>query len=293
MTDKAYIPHIQVRSNALVYYEVPEIPPNHQRHKLQGIKTYGGTVTDSAAKRIKRTVDVFLQRSPERRVLNTATGGWMDFRLNFVTLTVSAHRNIEAKEGHAALKVFLQHFKQPPTKKAISEQLKSYLWKCELQERGQIHYHLTTNSFLHHGHIRRVWNGIQFRRGWLEDFKASQGHTNANSTDVHAVYKVRDIQAYLSKYLSKSGKKDVSEYGFPVLEYVPTINGKIWDCSNDLKIKRFADEMDSGTEVLLRDGLSTGDIRQISFPRCEVFCTDRPTNYLSIKTFNDYQGWKK
>ena len=293
MSDKAYIPHIQVRSNALVYYELPESPFHHRRHNISKYKGYSGTVTDHAAKRIKRTVDVFLQRSPERRVLNTVTGNWMDFRLNFVTLTVSAKQCVDAKESHAALKVFLQHFKQIPRKKAVSEQLRSYLWKCELQERGQIHYHLTTNSFMHLGHIRRVWNGIQFRRGWLDDYKAEHGHTDANSTDVHAVYKVRDIQAYLSKYLSKSGRKDVSEAGFPCATYLPCINGKIWDCSNDLKISRFADEMDSATDGLIRDGLARGEVRQLSFPRCEVFCTDRPTDYLSIPQFTDYQNWRK
>lgn len=293
MPDKIYIPHIQVRSNALLYYEMPELPANHKRHDLSHIKTYSGTVTDHAAKRIKRTVDVFLQRSPNRRVLNTVTGKLMDFRLNFITLTVAKKELISAKEGHKALKVFLQHFKQPPAKKAISEQLKSYLWKCELQERGQIHYHITTNSFLHLNHIRRVWNGIQFRRGWLEDYRKEHGHTDANSTDVHAVYKVKDIQAYLSKYLMKTGAKDMSEMGFPCTVFMPRIDGKVWDCSNDLKIKRFSDEMDSGTEMLIRDGLSTGDIRQLSFPRCEVFCTNQPTKFLSIQSFNQYLNWKK
>lgn len=293
MTDLIYLPYVQVRSNALIFYEVPERPFLHKRHQLSLHKSYSGVVTDHAAKRIKRTVDVFLQRSPERTIVNTATGKQMQFRLNFVTLTISAHKPISAKEGHKALKVFLQHFKAVPSKKSVSEQLGSYIWKAELQERGQLHYHITTNSFLHHGHIRRVWNGIQFRRGWLEDFKQSQGHTNANSTDVHAVYKVRDIQAYLSKYLSKTGKKDVSEYGFPVLCYEPKIEGKVWDCSNDLKIKRFADEMDSDTEDRIRDGVASGDIRQISFPKCEVFCTDRPTAYLSNPVFKEYQLWKK
>lgn len=293
MEERVYIPHIQVRSNALVAYNVPEPPYSHKRHDLSKSTTYGGVVTDHAAQRIKRTVDVFLQRSPERKIKNTASGLDNWFRLSFITLTISQHKPVSAKDGHKALKVFLQHFKSPPRKKAISEQLKSYLWKAELQERGQLHYHITANSFLHWAEIRRVWNGIQDRRGWLCDYRRQFGSSDPNSTDVHAVYKVKDIQAYLSKYLSKSGKRDLSEYGFSVPIFEPRIEGKVWDCSNDLKIKRFSAELDSSTEGRVVDALKTGEVRQLSFDRCEVFCTDRPTSFLSSHLFNQYQAWKK
>lgn len=291
MEQRTTIPHIQVRSNALVYYSTPEKRFTYKRHDLTKLSTYTGTVTDSAAARIKRTVDVFLQQSPERIIFNTASQTENLFRLSFITLTISKHSPVSAKESHKALKVFLQHFKAPPRRKAISEQLKSYLWKCELQARGQIHYHVTANSFLHWAEIRRVWNGIQDRRGWLEDYRQAYGKSDPNSTDVHAVYKVKDIQAYLSKYLSKTGKKDVSEYGFGVPVFEPKIDGKVWDCSNDLKRKRFAIELDYDTEDRITEGISHREIKQLSFDRCEVFCTDAPTRYLSNSALTGYRNW--
>lgn len=293
MEERVYVPYIQVRENALVVFEQPEPPYSHRRHDLTRIKTYQGTVTDSAAKRIKRTVDVFLQRSPERWIFNTVTKKRQKFRLNFITLTIPHPVPLSARETHKALKIFIQHFKATPAKKAISEQLTSYLWKCELQARGQIHYHITTNRFLHLAEINRVWNGIMFRRGWLDDFKARHGHTAANSTDVHAVYKVRDIQAYLSKYLAKDGRRDVSEYGFAVPIFEPKIDGKIWDASQDLKIPRFADEMDCTTRDRIQNAIDCGQVRKLDFEQCTVFATDRPTDLLSISSLKQYIQWKK
>jgi len=292
MEQKTTIPYIQTRSNGLLYYTLPDGTHKWKRFDLTTQKTYQGKVTDHAAARIKRTVDVFLQRSPERTIFNTVSKKQNQFRLSFITLTISQHKPVEAKEGHKALKVFLQHFKAKPSRKAISEQLTSYIWKCELQKRGQLHYHITANRFLHLGEIRRVWNGIQDRRGWLEDYRKEFNSSDPNSTDVHAVYKVRDIQAYLSKYLAKSGKVDVSEYGFPVPIFEPNINGKVWDCSQDLKRKRFALEMDYDTEERINEGIRHGEIRQVTLEKCEVFNTDSPLRYVSDRYFAEYQKWR-
>lgn len=291
--ERHFIPAIQVRSNALVYYEIPDPPFSHHRYQVRQHSTYSGTVTSHAAARIRRTVDVFLQKSPTRKIMNTATGQPNKFRLNFITLTIAQSKPVPTKEGHAGLKVFLQHFKAKPSKRAISEQLQSYIWKCELQERGQLHYHITTNRFLHWAEIQRIWNGIQFRRGWLNDFIAEHGHSNPNSTDVHAVYKVRDIQAYLSKYMSKTGRKDMSEYGYPQTIFEPSIDGKVWDCSNDLKVKRFSAELDTDTENKIRAGIKFQTVRAVDFERCKVFCTDNPSGLLSTHIKNQWEAWKK
>lgn len=292
MDERVYIPMVQVRSNALVGYGLPEPPYMHKRHELHPYKKYSGRVTDEASKRIRRTVDVFLQRSPERTIWNTATNQQNQFRLNFITLTIPDEKEVDGREAYKGLKVFIGHFKRPPGKKAISEQLKSYIWKAELQKRGQIHYHLTTNSFLNLWEIRRVWNGICFRRGWMEEYRKKYGNTNPNSTDVHAVYKVKDIQAYLGKYLSKDGRVDVSECGGIVPIWEPTIKGKVWDASQDLKIPRYSYELDGDTYERLDDGVRSGSVRVLDCDKCKVFCTDSPGLYIGENEFEKYVNWK-
>lgn len=292
MENKTLIPYLQVRSKGLVYYELLDPPSRHRRHDLSRYQTYSGEVTDHAARRIARTVDIFLQRSPVRTITNTATGYRQKFQLSFITLTIPDSLHLEAKETHKALKVFIQHFRRSPGRKAISEQMRSYLWKCELQQRGQIHYHLTTNVFLHFGEIRRVWNGILFNRGWMNDFIAANGHTNPNSTDVHSVYKVKDIGAYLSKYLAKTGTKDVSEYGFPQLQYVPNVGGKVWDCSEDLKTPYYSMVLDSETKDKIQTAINFQSMNVTNCERCVVFRASGATRLLGVAAAADYANWR-
>lgn len=291
--DRDWIPHVQIRSKSIVAYSLPHPPYTHKRNDMQKHQTYSGTVTDHAANRIKRTVDVFLQKSPERTIWNTATNQQNQFRANFITLTIPDEKEVDGKEGYKGLKVFIDHFRKTKSKRALSEQLKSYIWKAELQRRGQLHYHITANSFLNLWEIRRVWNGICFRRGWMSEYISKYGNTNPNSTDVHAVYKVDDLQAYLSKYLSKDGKKDVSEYGFQVPVFVPYINGKVWDCSKDIKGPRFSWELDEDTYLRIGDGRQANEIRVEQMDRCQIMYAENPTAYLGEDIFERYMEWKK
>lgn len=100
-----------------------------------------------------------------------------------------------------------------------------YIWKAELQARGQVHYHITSNQFIYWKELRDKWNYLQRRAGYLDNYYKKHGHYNANSTDVHKVYNDENISGYLEKYISKT-------------QSGAAINGKIWDCSNSLKGKK-------------------------------------------------------
>lgn len=292
MEERVYIPQVQIRSNAIVGYCTPEPPYSHKRHDLSPYKTYSGRVNEDVSKRIRKTLDIFLQRSPERMIFNTVTNQQNKFRLSFATLTIPDEKEVDAREAYKGLKVFLDHFRRTPARKAISEQLKSYIWKAELQKRGQIHYHITSNSFLNAYEVRRVWNGVCFRRGWMDTYIKRYGNTNPNSTDIKAVRKINDIQAYLGKYLAKSGRVDVSEYGFSVPVFEPMIKGRVWDASKDLKIPRFSCELDGETYERLNEGLRLGEVKILKADKCEVFSTGNPALYLSDTEFVKYMNWK-
>ena len=105
--------------------------------------------------------------------------------------------------------------------------------KAELQERGQVHYHLTVNSFIHWQEIQNKWNKLQHKAGYLDDFAKKHRHYKPNSTDVHSVKNVKDIEAYLVKYICKNQKDKT------------LLNGKVWGCSSSLEGKRFSIEVDS------------------------------------------------
>jgi hypothetical protein len=189
---------------------------------LQDAKTYSGTVTESSKKRIQKAVNLLLMLSPSKSIYNPILQKTVNHRLSFITLTISSStKMLTAKEAYSKLlKPFLQWF-------TITKGIKTYIWKAELQKRGQIHYHITTPAFIVFSEIKEKWNYLQRKEGLLSEFKTKYGHDNPNSIDIHSVYKVKNIEAYLVKYLAKADS-----------EKKETI-GKIWDCSENLKGKKY------------------------------------------------------
>lgn len=289
---------VQVRSNQLVTYDRPNDGfscPTWRKPPTR--KGYTGEVTASTKKRIETAVDIFLQMAPERRIYNPVTKRNQNFKLSFITLTVSAHEPVSTPDAHAALKVWLQHFRRPWHKRRMSEQMSTYLWKAELQKRGQIHYHLTTNAWLHLIEIRRVWNDIQKARGWTADFYKAKGHHDPNSTDVHSIYRIKDVRRYLSKYIAKQQFEPSPanpEAGFPSLMQPVTMGGKVWGCSEDLKgKKRFSEKMDAETWDNMCEAYGNGALRKYESEHCIFYDSNQPENLLSFNHFNQYQLWQK
>jgi hypothetical protein len=112
----------------------------------------------------------------------------------------------------------------------------NYVWKAETQANGNIHIHITLNKYIFHEDLRAIWNRIlsktdliqkyhdkfcqmdmndyyiyrnkfkpvswkkcvvAFERGKREDW------SNPNSIDVHSVRDVRNVESYLTKYMTK------------------------------------------------------------------------------------------
>lgn len=191
---------------------------------LQQKKAYSGVVTQGMQKRITRAVNLLILTAVDRVIWNEVTGREQKHKLSFITLTISDNtKNIEAKEAYdLLLRPFLKWM-------VGTKGVKTYIWKAELQKRGQIHYHITTHSFLNWKEIREKWNYLQRKHGLLEDYYKRFGHYNPNSTDVHEVYKKSDLTSYLIKYIAKAdSKKDKT-------------TGKLWDCSENLKGQKYPD----------------------------------------------------
>jgi len=157
-------------------------------------------------------------------IYNPVTEGRHRFRIGFVTLTV-------AEQGKDNAKDVYQNCLAPWLRWARRAGMADYVWKAELQQRGALHYHIATNQFLHWKDVRDTWNKYQRRSGYLGNFARKHGHYHANSTDVHAMRKVKNIERYLTKYM----KKGIGD---------ARIKGKTWDASTNLKkAKYFATEM--------------------------------------------------
>jgi len=272
MREIVWLPAVQIRCHSLLLYYYPDQPLTHKR--TLPTETYTGKVSASTSKRIRRTVDILLQKSPKQTVWNPITNRPNDFRLTFLTLTISSKKIIEHRLAYKnGLSPFLDWLRR--------RGVKSYIWKAELQERGQIHYHITTNKFIRYDNIRDEWNRLQKKAGWLNEYFEEKGHWNPNSTDIHAVHRVKRLDLYLAKYIAKN-------------ETAGKIKGKVWGCSKDLQGARyFSVDLTKHTEDLLEIGVSSGRVKMVRMERCAIFDTDCPETYLPDYQNINYRKWRE
>jgi hypothetical protein len=241
---------------------------------------YSGRMTMGARKRMTRAICLMCQAVKPKWIYNEVSGRYCFHRLSFITLTVSSAENISARMAYdKLLSGFLQWLRK-------SKGVKCYIWKAELQKRGQIHYHITLPDFIHYLEIRNEWNKLQKAAGLLDEYAKVHGHFNPNSTDIHDVRHVKNLSSYILKELGKSidAKKlhykkvvdslikagEISEDQREKIldEYVGTeliTEGKIWDCSNNLSgCRYYSVVMTSRHEDLIAGLIAQGDCRKVS-----------------------------
>jgi hypothetical protein len=215
---------------------------------------YSGGMSMGTRKRLAKAVTIMSQAIKPKWIRNPVTNKLDYHQFTFVTLTVASHKNITARSAYDAL---LSHFLDWMTRTVAQENpaAKTYIWKAELQKRGQIHYHITTPAFIHWRDIRRKWNALQREAGLLDDFALEHGHFDPNGTDVHKTQHVKKADRYLIKELGKTisalqleaireVRAKVAAGELPAdqadeeikrikAEKIRTV-GKIWGCSEDL-----------------------------------------------------------
>lgn len=170
----------------------------------------------------------------------------IDYKLVFITLTLSSAQIHSDKEIKQRL---LQPFIRIMRKRW---NVINYVWKAEAQDNGNIHFHITTHRYIHWSEIRDTWNALQESLGYITRSKSG----NPNSTDVHAVYKKKNVAAYISgemckkDHYKKESKNEIwSEHYYKELLDITGcdlatkkevrikrgIEGKIYDCNQELK----------------------------------------------------------
>lgn len=209
-----------------------------------------GRVSKKSAQRLNNAVNWLVASAKDKTIYDKKTKKRFNFKINFVTLTLPTldHQISDHKFKTVLLHAFINTCR-------YKYDLKNFVWKVETQANGNIHAHFTTDCFIHWADLRRTWNKILSKNGAIGhyqakhekmsfedyctaynldgkkseiqlkksyDFGVSNNWTQPNSTDVHAVHKVKDIGAYLAKYL---GKNDDERR---------VISGRLWSCSYNL-----------------------------------------------------------
>lgn len=219
-------PMAQIRSNSIIIYNKytgakrKSILKAAEKRLLESEK-YSGAVTRGAEKRMSKAINLLIESSLTQRIFNPVTGRKFNFKISFITLTIPDQVVLSTKEAH---KILLE-----PLLKWLRQVhgMKNYVWKLEVQKRGVIHWHLTSDCFVVHSDLRNKWNYLLSKAGLNEGYVKEQGHNDANSTDIHSVKNIRDLASYLIKYFTKREQN------------MSGLKGKIWDCSKNLKKAKY------------------------------------------------------
>lgn len=221
-----------------------------------------GDLSKKAKKRIENAIKWLVIQAKIKKIRDRETGKDFRFRVNFVTLTLPGGMQIESDQYIKA-----NYLNQFLTECRRYTKMKNYIWKSEPQANGAIHFHITTDAFIHWKMIRNTWNRILDKGDYLQNYRKNQmeWHKDGfkprpelfkhwpldqqkkayeiglkedwkcpNSTDVHSVKNIKDLPAYLAKYMAKSD------------ESRRAMQGRIWGCSERLsKVGRLKFCLDS------------------------------------------------
>lgn len=282
------IPIMSFRSSGVMYYQVNADHRNRLMKssafqanaiKLEKRERYLGYVSDGVKKRMKKCITLLLQSTPYKYKTNPVTGRTMAHKVSFITLTTPTHeKSLDAKYCH-------KHLLEPMLRiLRRKHSLKSYIWKVELQANGQVHYHITCDIVMHHKTLRNVWNELLDKNGMLEDFSLKYGHKDPNSTDIHNVQKVRNLEAYLVKYICKEYQNETK------------LNAKIWDCSKNIKENDyFKFQLDTVSHQIVRQLQETKQVITNYFEKA-IFFDFKTNDYYSFfkeSIINDFFTYLK
>lgn len=253
--------------------------------KLKERKKYTGVLTVGSVKRMTKAIDLLISSSPQIQIVNPVTKRHQQFRLSFVTLTFPAAIKLtESKEAKSILEQMLRFLRR-------KHNMKSYVWKAEVTKKGQIHFHLTSNVYIHFNELRNYWNRLLVRSTLFDDYFKERGNSDINSTDIHSVRKIKDLSAYLMKYFTKQYQNEVP------------IKGKVWDCSENLKAAGyFETDMLEEDYFDLNRGVAKGDLKAVEIERCTIFISGKKHMFDYVEPrviasyhqylYNVYQGFK-
>lgn len=259
---------------------------SYERHKLDRDNVHRETLSIQSQRKINRIIDFMSDMSSWKRVYDKYSGKHHNFKLGFLTLTLS-HSQL-TKVGKTAVNLLhgemmnhVEFRKIPHVYKITDNQIKdvclnqlltelrqyhglqNYLWKAETQENGNIHFHIVIDVFVWKDRINEMWNRIQNKLGIIDEFEKRYHHRQPASTKIHSIKDIGNLKKYFSKYLAKSDERRRS------------VVGRNWGCNYLMSEYK-------GIDVMLDNSLFEEEFR-----RClELYC---PKEY-SIKSLNKKTG---
>ena len=163
--------------------------------KTKGKAAYDriNTLSAKSANRLRNAINTLVYTATYKTVWVKKKNYYFRYKVNFITLTLPS-RQIHTDEE--IVRTCLSPFLEAWSKRRPGL---LYVWKAEVQDNGNIHFHITANAFYHYKKLRSTWNRYVEKLGYV----TRSGIQDPNSTDVHSVQQIRNIAAYLVSYATK------------------------------------------------------------------------------------------
>lgn len=211
-------------------------------------------LSKNSIRELRNSVNSIIFLSKPRTVYTPSKKAIYNFRGSLVTLTLPSEQYTTDVELKKCLDLFLQDIRR-------AYKVKNYIWRSELQDNGNIHFHIVLDKYIYHKVIRNYWLKAlrhtsyvssyqkKFINMSFHDYKMlrlndarmssrpeAESHKLIvrayaygkrtkwllpNCTDVKSIYNVNQMSAYVSKYLAKETRK-LPEGAEYVPEYIPT-----------------------------------------------------------------------
>jgi hypothetical protein len=264
--------------------ESTQKPKETPKESTPPLNPYSGYVTTHSARRIRTAMNLLIQMTPNTVLFNPVTNQLVNHRLSVITLTIPDQSSIEQSEAH---KILLRPFLDWLSK---TMHVKTYIWKCELQERGVLHYHIITPSFIRIDFVKDKWNTILEKASLMEDYKVKYNKFSPPSTQVKEVNHPEEMEWYMEKYVAKYDAEKGS------------VGGKVWDCSLDLRGKKlFSAPLDCTIEKSLLKQLETYESTVKEYDYCRIISFNKevskdvlvfPYTHLYIEYLDSIRNYK-
>ena len=219
-------PHVR-RSSKFVDCSAPE---EGNDKFINSTRKNDGSLSDNAKRKLQKAIEYLITTAYTKKTKSSKTGKIITFKTAFITLTLPAkQRHLDSDIINKCLNQFLIELVK-------YHNLKNYVWRSERQKNGNIHFHILIDKFISWENMRGRWNRIVGKLGYIDDFELLHNHRNPNSTDIHSTRQIKNLKAYLCKYMTKS---EQSSYNLPTDDPSKKwVSGRIWACNHELSSAR-------------------------------------------------------
>lgn len=294
-----------------------EKPTVYDRHKLSAFREKKEIQSNQSQNRMKNALN-WLFMFAERKNIYSKTA-YVDshgklrhnfsFRLAFITLTLSK----EQKHDDNYIK---EHMLQPFLYWLTRAHKCNYVWKAETQLNGNIHFHITIDTFIPWRSVRAKWNSILATHGYCKIFQDGTNDAGDAATQIKAIRNEDGMAKIIGGYLTKNSIEEkyhsefkkllmdkaneklqelidkgnyISQSLQTRLHYTRIVEGRIWGCTESLSnITCFIDENDFDFKTTEHQFFHDNKVKRLS-----SILIDKEKNGRTISIYDEVELNKK